>query len=141
MNPDQNPQPASPWRRFAAMFYDSLLLFGLLFAATAVLLPFTAGSAIAPGNLFYSLYLSAVCFLFYGWCWTHGGQTLGMRAWKIRLQDRDGRSLSWLRSLARFAAAALSWLPLGFGYWCMLFDREKRTWHDRITHTRVIRTH
>jgi uncharacterized RDD family membrane protein YckC len=38
----------------------------------------------------------------------------------------------------RLAAAVLSWLPAGLGWlWCV-FDREHRTWHDVLSHTRVV---
>lgn len=126
-------------RRLAALIYDALLLFGLCFAATVVLLPLTGGRAIAPNNHLYTAYLTAVCFLFYGWCWTHSGQTLGMQAWKIKVQRRDGARMTWLRALLRFCAAFVSWLPLGLGYWWLLVDRDGLTWHDRLSGTAVVR--
>ncbi|MFO1351664.1 MAG: RDD family protein [Gammaproteobacteria bacterium] len=132
--------PAGLPRRLAALVYDALLVFGLLFAATALLLPFTHGEAIRPGHYEYTFYLVLVCFLFYGWCWTHGGQTLGMQAWKIRAQARDGTAITWTQAGARFCAAILSWLPLGLGYWWMLIDRERLTWHDRMSSTVVVDT-
>jgi uncharacterized RDD family membrane protein YckC len=75
--------------------------------------------------------------LFYTWFWTHGGQTLGMRAWRIRVHRDDGAPLRWRDALLRFGAAWLAVLPVGWGYWSSLFDAEKRCWHDRITRTRV----
>ncbi|MCB1816220.1 MAG: RDD family protein, partial [Candidatus Competibacteraceae bacterium] len=75
--------PAALLRRLAAMLYDGLLLFGVIFTGTVVLLPFTNGHAIAPGNPAYQASLLGLIGLFYGWCWTHGGQSLGMKAWHI----------------------------------------------------------
>jgi uncharacterized RDD family membrane protein YckC len=129
---------AGLWRRLVALVYDALLLFGLLFTATAVLLPFTGGQAIATGNHLYSGYLLGVVFLFYGWCWTHGGQTLGMKAWRLCARDCGGRGMGWSQAALRFAFAALSWLPLGLGYLWLLVDRDRLTWHDRLSGTEVV---
>lgn len=124
-------------RRLAALVYDSLLLFGILCVATIILLPFTSGKAIAPGTLWYQIYLLGLIVLFYGWHWTHGGQTLGMRAWRIRLRTCDGSPLRWRHVLTRMAAAALSWAILGLGYLWLWFDHRHATWHDRLSGTEV----
>lgn len=68
------------WRRFLAVFYDTILLFAVLFFATAMLLPFSGGEAIHSGNPFYSFYLLVCGYLYFAWQWAHSGQTLGMRA-------------------------------------------------------------
>ncbi|MGH7129142.1 MAG: RDD family protein, partial [Planctomycetaceae bacterium] len=108
--------PAGLLRRFAAIVYDSLLLFAVLFfASLAVIVPFD----IRYGDPLYSLYLLytyAVGFLFFGWFWTHGGQTLGMRTWRIRLESAGGDIITWRRALLRYVAALLSWLLLGGGF-------------------------
>jgi uncharacterized RDD family membrane protein YckC len=99
-------------RRLGAIVYDALLLCATLFIATALVLPVTGGVAVAGGNPLFSLYLLLICFLFYGWFWTHGGQTLGMRAWKFRVQQHDGRPISWWAAGVRFALAGLWFLPV-----------------------------
>lgn len=99
-------------RRCGAILYDTLLLGGLLIGATALILPLTAGKAVTPGNPWFSFYLFVICFLFFGWFWTHGGQTLGMRAWKIRLQRTDGHPMGWWQALLRFFLASLWMLPM-----------------------------
>ena len=124
-------------RRLAALFYDAWLLAGILFMATALLLPFKGGEAFRPNQWAYSLYLLGVCFLYYGWFWTHGGQTLGMRAWKIRLCNNDGGNMTWGRSALRFLASILSMGLFGLGYVWVLLDGKKRSWHDAISHTRL----
>ena len=105
-------------RRLAAIVYDSLLLIGVLIGATALALglvvaiiggaAFKAHNPLA-GNPFLQTYLLLVCFFFYGGFWTHGGQTLGMRAWRLRLQRRDSRDISWWQALLRFVIGGL-WL-------------------------------
>lgn len=127
-------------RRFAAIFYDALLLFSVLFFATLVVLPFTGGRAIPPNEPLYTTYLIAVSFLYFGWFWTHGGQTLGMRAWRLRLEHENGAAVTWKVALVRFGSAILSWLPMGAGYLWMLVDTSGLTWHDRLSSTTVVLT-
>lgn len=109
-------------RRCGAILYDTLLLCGLLLVATALVLPLTAGEAVKSGNPWFSTYLLSVCFLFFGWFWTHGGQTLGMRAWKIRLQRTDERGLGWWQALLRFFLASLWMLPMMYVSQVLGFD-------------------
>ena len=104
--------PVSLLRRLGAIVYDALLLFAVLFVATALVLPLTGGEAVSPHHPFFSTYLFFICFFFYAWFWTHGGQTLGMRAWKIRVQRRDGGGITWWQALVRFLLANLWLLPL-----------------------------
>lgn len=113
------------------------LLIALLFVATALILPFNAGEAFTPQHFFYPIYLVTVSFLFYGWFWTHGGQTLGMRAWKLKVLTIDGKPLSWLQALSRFSAAFLSWTVLGLGFLWIAFDQDRRGWHDHLSKTAV----
>lgn len=130
--------PAGLLRRLASIVYDALLLLASLFMATGLLLPFTGGEAVEPGNPFFSTYLLMICFFFYGWFWTHGGQTLGMRAWKIRIQQRSGAGITWRQAGLRFLTAIISWLVLGLGFLWMLVDRERLTWHDRCSGTVLV---
>lgn len=132
-------QPCGLRRRLAAIVYDLLLLFAVLFAATAILLPFTHGEAISNNSLVYPLYLLAWTYVFFTWQWTHGGQTLGMRAWKIKLTDQSGHIIGWGTAGKRFFLAILSWLFAGAGYVWVLFDPEKLTFHDRYSGTRLIK--
>ncbi|MCG8434830.1 MAG: RDD family protein [Gammaproteobacteria bacterium] len=126
-------------KHLAAVVYDGLLLTAILFLATAVLLPFTGGAAIKAGNVFYFLYLVGVCFLFYGWFWTHGGQTLGLRAWKLKLVSVNGSDITWRAAGVRFLAAVLSWLLFGLGFIWRLLDREDVTLHGRLSKTKLIK--
>lgn len=130
--------PAGLLRRLAAIIYDTLLLLAILLMATGLLLPLTGGEAIEPGNPFFSIYLILICFFFYAWFWTHGGQTLGMRAWKMRIQQRGGAGITWRQAGLRFLAAIVSWLALGLGFLWMLADRERLAWHDRCSGTVLV---
>ena len=82
--------------------------------------------------------ITATTVLFFGWFWTRSGQTLGMQAWRLRVQQPDGSAIGWRQALIRMGGAVLSGLCLGAGYWWALFDRDRCTWHDRLSGTRVV---
>lgn len=130
--------PPGLLRRLGALFYDSLLLLGIFFFSTLALLPWH-GEGFGPHSLLYKLYLLGVAFLFFGGFWTHGGQTLGMRAWKIRLCSVDGGAVGWRQAALRYVAAFFSFSLFGLGFFAALFDPGKRCWHDRVAGTRMLR--
>lgn len=135
--------PAGFLRRLAALFYDSLLLIAVLMVGTALFLPFTGGEAITSGRhpvlgIVYRFALATLVVLFFGAFWTRRGQTLGMASWRLRVEREDGRLLTWGDSLKRLGAAVLSLLPCGLGFLWILFDPQRRAWHDRLSRTRVV---
>jgi len=124
------------FRRLAAQIYDLFLLIALLFIATALLLPFTAGEAISvQQTLIYRIYLAVISFFFYGWFWTHGGQTLGMRAWKIKILTLHQKPINWTQALLRFLTAMASWGLFGLGFLWIFIDKNRRGWHDHLSKT------
>ncbi|HET6564889.1 MAG TPA: RDD family protein [Xanthomonadales bacterium] len=134
--------PCGLVRLLLVMLYDAIAVLAIFMiaGAFALLLPFqdqTAGKDAA-----YTLYLLLFWFLYLAWCWRHGGMTLGMRAWKVRLFNQMGESPTqpptWWQCGLRFVVAWLSALLAGAGYWWMLFDGKKRTWHDMASRTRLV---
>jgi len=139
------PIPAVPGfnRRLAAMLYDGLLLVALWFVATALLLTVSGGHLADPDRplwLLYSLRVSLllVALMFFAGFWTHGGQTLGMRAWRLKLVSASGNPVNWKQALWRFAAAIPSVGAFGLGLFWMLLDKERRAVHDRLSGTRLV---
>ncbi len=127
--------PASLFRQLAAMLYDSFLIFAVLFVAAAIAIVFNRGEAI-ESSPFFSLYLLFTVFTFYAWFWHKSGQTLGMRAWKIRIVSEFGGNPSWGVSYLRLMFALLSLSCLGLGYLWRLF--KPYTWHDKLSQTSII---
>jgi uncharacterized RDD family membrane protein YckC len=126
-------------RRLAAIVYDGVLLAGVLFAASLPLPLFPA--AVQQTAWFrWSLrgYLLLVGFVFFGWFWSHGGQTLGMRAWRIRVVITAGDEPGWRQAGIRYAVALGSWAALGGGFLWSLLDRDRRCWHDILSGTRLV---
>lgn len=132
-------------RRLAAVLYDSLLICALLIflhMLVVIGLMWLGGfdPALLAGNPFYIAFWCAVPALFFVWFWSHGGQTLGMRVWRIKVVTVDGDSLGLAAGMRRFAAALLSWAALGLGFLWVLVDRHKLAWHDRLSGTRLVVT-
>ena len=130
--------PAGLFYRLVAMFYDTLLLLSVLLIATALALLATKGT-LHYHNPFFRTFLFLICFSFYTWFWLHGGQTLGMRAWRLRLQRIDGHPITIWQALLRFMAAIPSLALAGLGLLWILVDKDKLAWHDRISESMIVR--
>lgn len=117
--------------------YDSLIVLALLIFSTALIIPFIKGHEIPPGNFIYQSYLLTIIFSFFGWFWIHRGQTLGMMAWRLKIRTDDGYRLTWKDALVRFLLAIPSLLCFGIGLLWILFDKESRALHDRLSKTEV----
>ena len=132
-------EPAPVWRRLAAFCYDLLLLVALMASFTALVVAVRLWTEVAPGTLWLQLCLLAIIAAFYCGFWAYGGQTLGMRAWRIRVVRDDGGALTLLRAAARFGCGVVATVPAGLGLWWSFLDERKRGWHDLWTGTRVVR--
>lgn len=114
------------------------------------------------GPIFYT-YMFLITWFFFAWFWTHGGQTLGLRTWSLRLQTEEGHTLNWVQTLLRFLIAGTPWLLslfiyqkiiasellptpyqysaffIGFtGLLWMFIDKEKRSLQDILSRTRIV---
>jgi uncharacterized RDD family membrane protein YckC len=137
-NDPNPPSTAGVWRRFAAGFYDLLLLAAVWMLITLIFIVLRGGEAISPGSLPYQLLLFVVAAAFYISSWLRGGQTLGMRAWRIRLEKSSGAAIDLRTGLLRFASGLLTIASGGVGLVWLWIDRDRLTWHDRLAGTRVI---
>ena len=126
-------------RVLGAIIYDSLALFALFMVAGFIIIPVLGHPPTGPyEHLAFQVLLLAITYLFFCWFWTHGGQTLGMRAWKIRLVNLDNEAITWAIATGRFCLAILSWLLLGLGYLSMLWDPDGLSWHDRLSSSQLV---
>jgi len=141
-NPDAPPEVhtnhAGLLRRLAAAIYDALLIVALFVVPTTAAMLFRGGEPVPPGSHLYQALLLATAGIFFIGFWMHGGQTLGMRAWRLRVEDMTGKSLTLRRGLLRFIVAIPSIAIFGLGILWLLVDPHKQTLPDRIAGTRVI---
>jgi uncharacterized RDD family membrane protein YckC len=124
-------------RRLMAALYDWLLVLAIMMVASVPVVALI-DTAITPGNLFYQLALVAIAICFFAGFWTHSGQTLGMRAWRLQVVQTDGTPLRFGQSVFRFLCAAVSVAACGAGFWWTLIDKERLSWHDRWSGTRLL---
>lgn len=123
------------------MLYESLLLIGVL--AFAFFLPQWLASmyrqAVVPGPLLV-LHVFLVLLAYFGWLWQHGGQTLAMQTWNIKLVSASGKPITNRQILLRYALAWPSLLACGIGILWALADRDRQFLHDRLAGTRLVQT-
>jgi uncharacterized RDD family membrane protein YckC len=126
-------------RRLAAMAYELLLLSGVLTVTLIlphVVLATYAHRLVTATVLWAHLFLVALIY-FVGF-WSHGGQTLAMKTWRIRLVRRDGKAVRAPQAVLRYL---LGWLTLaagGAGIIWALVDRDRQFLYDRLAGTRLI---
>jgi uncharacterized RDD family membrane protein YckC len=138
-------------RRLAAMVYDGLLVLAIMLTVAGVANLFAARPEIAPDATSVSIedmetvtgpgltsVLFALTFAFFAFFWVRHGRTLGMQAWRLRVQDRDGRNITLRQALQRFVAAIPSLGLCGAGYLWAFLDPSGLTWPDRLSGTRVV---
>jgi len=137
-------KPVPLWRRFAAMFYDLFPLIGIWMVAAALWVLAFHGvyDPQHPALLLralLTLWLLVVTGAYFVVSWVRVGATVGSRAWKFRLVRDDGTRVNARTAWLRFVLALVSLALLGCGFWYAWSDADRRTWHDRVCGTRVIR--
>lgn len=155
--------PAPALRRLAAIIYDFLLLAGVLLIAELV--PFSIALGVygadafadgrnpLVGNPLNESWLLLASFAFFAGFWVHGGQTLGLRTWKLRVQLPGGMPIGWWHALLRFLWGGLWLVPvvylhkvlgagvglsIAIGFACLSAAVVSRL-HDRLSGTEVVR--
>lgn len=136
------PAPVSLFKRLLAIIYDLFLIIALCMIVASVVSIFNTfimndGNAITeqhPLYIIHQIIILGTLFItglsFYVYFWSHGGQTLGMKTWMLRLVSVDGSAITRKQASIRALVAILSWSVFGLGFlWCLI-DTKKRTWHD-----------
>jgi uncharacterized RDD family membrane protein YckC len=154
-------KPAGILRRLCALFYDTLLVIAVIFIAFQPLPLIDELVKVFPFiQILKSLYLLIVWFLSLGWFWTHGGQTVGMKAWRMKLLRENGERLAWPHAMIRFSvsngffllillligndlistkfALMIAVVAISVGFLWMVFDKQGRAWHDILSRTQLV---
>lgn len=154
--------PAPAWRRFAAIVYDALAVVAIVMVVGLLAQMVTGGRLFDEhGRMltwWYQPLQGIVVAAYFLVSWVRGGQTLGMRPWRIRVTDADGAPASWKRGGVRLIVAALPlalvlifpltslkaalWAPV-IGWTILLlpawFDPRRRAIHDMAAGTEIRR--
>ena len=127
-------------RRLGGILYDTLIAGSVVFiiaAITLFILQVNGMGEVKPNSTLSNmlfLYYLFIAYVFFTWFWTHGGQTVGMKAWKIRVENMQGRPINMIEATARFGFALF--LPVISQLWCLI-DRDKMALHDRLSRTKL----
>jgi uncharacterized RDD family membrane protein YckC len=141
MNSPAPPEYAGLWPRLAATVYDSLPVLSLWFLVGMAAVALNGGQAVtsAPGRMALLAAMLASTLFYFAVSWRRAGQTLGMRAWRLRMVAADGGTLGGRRALWRAVWGLALALPCGLGLISVPFDRERRSLADLVCDTRVLR--
>ncbi|KAA0090093.1 RDD family protein [Paraburkholderia sp. T12-10] len=163
VTPEPAPATCSPTirRRLAALVYESVLLFGIVFLAGYLFGTLTQQRNGLTHHNLLAAWIALVVGVYFVWCWTRGGQTLPMKTWRLRLVATDSdRPPTPARALARYLAAWLWFLPplalhpllhlsvpvtlalaaVWFVLWAAAarLDGARQFPHDRLAGTRIV---
>lgn len=138
---DARARPLLGWR-LLSLLYDFFPMLGIWFVVVVAALTLNRGEAIRSNTLAGALELIAllaVTGVYATTSWRRGGQTIGMKPWRLYVTGVDGARAPLSRLWLRYAVGIVSLLCAGLGFWWAWIDRAGLTWHDRISRTRMIR--
>jgi len=148
-------------RRLAAFIYEGVLLFGVLMIAGYLYSSLTQQHHALQGQTGLQAFLFVVLAIYFVWFWSHGGQTVAMRAWHVRLLQHDGQPVGEWRASLRYLASWVWFLPALAAAWlaelrsaAQIFalmvvgvityalsarlHPERQFWHDALCGTRLV---
>jgi uncharacterized RDD family membrane protein YckC len=130
---------AGLWRRLAALMYEAILAFAIVFVAAYLFIALARDTPSGWLRLVFYTYLLCVCGAYFVFCWVRTGQTLAQKTWNLRLTDLDGSLLRPPRAILRYLLALPS-VGSGLGLIWALIDPERQFLHDRLIGSRLVAT-
>ncbi len=152
------------WRRTICLIYDFLLILAILFIASFIFHFIFSDTQATYFKPLFQFYLFMIMGYYFTWFWTHGGQTLAMQTWKMRIVSADGCGLTKKQAITRYLfsltgafflvavnyifpinfasyhqLALISSVIFGSGFIWALFDPDHQYLHDRLAGTRIIK--
>ncbi len=147
------------WRRMACWLYEGMLLFGVVFLAGYLFSTLSQSRNAMDNRNALQAFIFVIFGIYFVWFWAKG-QTLAMKTWHIRIVDRQGKAITQMRALGRYALSWLWFLPplmalspfqlsggesavIIIGWvvvWALLsrFHPQGQFWHDALAGTRLI---
>jgi uncharacterized RDD family membrane protein YckC len=98
-------------RRLACFLYEGVLLFGVVMIAGYLYSSLTQQRNAMQGQHALQAFLFVILGIYFIWFWSHGGQTVAMKTWHIRLVTVQGEPVGQWRALARYLSSWLWFLP------------------------------
>jgi uncharacterized RDD family membrane protein YckC len=105
-------------RRLACFVYEAVLLFGVVMISGYLYSSLTQQRHALVGRHGLQAFMFLIIGIYFAWFWSHGGQTVAMRTWHIRVVKANGAPLTQPLAAARYLLAYVWFLPgLAIG-WC-----------------------
>ena len=132
----------SIWKHLAAFLYDLFPILGIFLITSLIVMLIKKGTIVDRHTLWFDTLILIEFVLYYTYSWKVGGQTLGMRAWKIKIVPKNVNqtNLSWSQSFARLIAGILSTILFGSGLFWKLVSKNKLSWMDVLSQSKTINT-
>ena len=124
--------------RLTITIYDAIFLFFILFILSVPLVIFLNIDTTSPLHTLYLACLYLITFLYYPVMWKLYGQTPAMKLWKTTITNKNAEPITWKQATIRYLVALLSWAIAGLGFIWMFFRKDRATWHDLASGTRLI---
>ena len=137
--PRSSAQPAAIGWRLTALTYDCLPMIPLLMITSAIFLWLNGGRTVEHQPVLASLEFLALWLLvaaYFVVSWRRGGQTIGMRPWRLKVVAADGGPASVRALCVRYAVA---WATPVVGLLWALVDAEHRALYDIASGTLLVR--
>lgn len=131
--------PASLGRRFLAILYEVFPVAGLVWTSAFGYFAFEHALGVAHVRPVFQAFLVIVMGVYFVWQWVRGGQTLAMKAWRLKLVGVDGAPLTLGRAIFRYVIALAGTLLVGVTFLWGFIDRDRAFLHDRIAGTRIVK--
>ena len=120
------------FRRLGSIAYDLFLVFSFVFFIAVVVVLINNKEPLT-NNLFFYLLTLPVIYAYFSISRVKGKQTLGMRAWKFEIMQKDGNNITYKQSLIRLVLATISLAGIGFIF--QLFNQYSLPIHDYYSKT------
>ena len=127
--------PAPVWKRLFAMIYDGLILTGLWLTSGFLVVLVTSGT---PPTWLTQGVLFLITFGYFIVSWVKGGQTLGLRAWRLQVIEEHQAKVTLKSAIIRTAVGLVTLAPIGVTLLTAFLNAERKTVYDRWSHTQVI---
>lgn len=132
----KNPPPGFG-RRMLSLLYEFILLLAVWFIAAFLFHLIFRDTEAGYFRPLFQFYLLCVGGVYFTWFWTHGGQTLAMQTWKLRLVSRISRKMTMQQAMFRYFLAVVGISFFGLGLFWALFDHDRQFLHDRLAGTYI----
>ena len=118
--------------RLMSFFYDALLCLAIAFVAGFCFIYILGDATQGIKRMIFASYIYLCLGAYFVYCWTHSGQTLGLKTWHLRVETSAAKRLNSIQAVQRYLLSTLSLSLFGIGFLWRLVDIDQQYLHDRL---------